>query len=280
VDLSPAGWPAGELDRYRELTGERGQSKAVAEADTAMVTGTTGAIATRAGLEALRQGGTAADAAITTALTQIAMAAGAWVSYAGFMNMIYYDAASKRVHTLHAGFGTPRGETDPASIPACTQSSGRTALVPGFFAGVQAAHDRFGKLPFDQLFAPAIYLAEQGFPVTGMVQGMLQYRKDMLLRRPDTRAIFAKNDSTMYAAGDTLRQTALAATLRRVAAEGADYIYRGDWARQLVDAVRAEGGKMAVEDLAAYEAIWGEPGRATYRGYELLGTPWPNFGAT
>lgn len=280
VDLSPARWPADTLGSYLAMTAQLGMPKALAEGDTAMVTGTTGAVAERAGLEALRQGGTAADAAITTALTQITLAAGSWVSFAGFMNLIYFDAASREVHTLHAGFGTVRGETDPTSIPACTESSGRTALVPGFFAGVQALHDRYGRLPFDRLFAPAIYFAEHGVPVTPMLQGMFAYRKDLLLKRADTRAIFGKSDTTLYVAGDTLRQPALAETLRHVATEGADYIYRGAWARQLVDAVQAEGGKLALEDLAAYQAIWGDPVRGTYRGYELLGTPWPNFGAT
>jgi gamma-glutamyltranspeptidase/glutathione hydrolase len=72
----------------------------------------------------------------------------------------------------------------------------------------------------------------------------------------------------------------LAATLREVAARGADYIYKGAWAQHLVDAVRADGGRMTLADLAEYRPIWGRPIRATYRGYELLGAAWPTFGAT
>jgi hypothetical protein len=74
--------------------------------------------------------------------------------------MVYYDAASKKVYSLNAGYNTVLEEKDPLTIPGGGKPSGRTALVPGFFAGVQAAHDRFGKLPFASLFDPAIYLVE------------------------------------------------------------------------------------------------------------------------
>jgi gamma-glutamyltranspeptidase/glutathione hydrolase len=288
VDLSPASWTPGDLDRYFALTAQLGKPKGLVEANSAMVTGTTGAFAVRAGREALRQGGSAVDAALTTALTQIALAGGAWVSYAGFFNLIYYDAGSKSVHTLNAGFNTVKGETNPATIPACIgatgmmayPASGRTALVPGFFAGVQAAHDRFGKLPFERLFAPAIYLADSGFVLPPMVGGMIRGKVEVLKRLPATRKIYFKNDTTPYQIGDRFRQPALAATLRRVAAQGAGYIYRGEWARNLVTAVQADGGKMTLDDLASYRAQWNQPIRASYRGYQLYGAAWPTFGAT
>ncbi|MFN0178345.1 MAG: gamma-glutamyltransferase [Gemmatimonadales bacterium] len=288
VDLSPGTWPAGELDRYLALTSEIGKAKGLGEGDSAMVTGTTGAFAVRAGRETLRQGGNAIDAAITTALAQIALAGGSWVSYAGFLNLIYYDAATNSVHSLNAGFNTVAGERDPATIPACLgptgmipyQPSGRTALVPGFFAGVEAAHRRFGRLPFEKLFAPAIFLADSGFKVSGILAGAFAYRKDLFKRLPATGAVFLKSGGTPYQPGDLFRQPALAATLRQVASRGADHIYRGEWARQLVAAVQADGGKMTLEDLAQYRAQWSEPIRATYRGYQLLGAAWPTFGAT
>ena len=71
-----------------------------------------------------------------------------WVSYAGIVSVIHYEAATGKVDTLSAGFGTCRAETDPASIPRPPSPSGRTALVPGFVAGAFAAHDRFGRLPW------------------------------------------------------------------------------------------------------------------------------------
>jgi gamma-glutamyltranspeptidase/glutathione hydrolase len=288
VNLSPASWPAAERDRYFALTAELGKPKGLVEADSAMITGTTGAFAVRAGREALRRGGSPVDAAITTALAQIALAGGSWVSYAGFLNLITYDVRSGSVHSLNAGFNTVRGETDPLTIPACLgpagltsyPASGRTALIPGFFAGVQAAHDRFGKLPFASLFEPAIFLADSGFPVTGILAGGLAMRQDVLKRLPATRRVFFRNDSAVWRAGDRFRQPDLAVTLRQVATLGADYIYRGKWAERFVAAVRADGGKVTLDDLSGYRALWSEPIRARYRGYDLLGAAWPTFGAT
>lgn len=285
--LSPTAWPAGDVAAALQRTAETGKPKPVAEGTKGMVTGTTGAFAVRAGREALRQGGSAIDAALTTSLTQIALAAGSWVSYAGFMNLIYYDAATKTVHSMNAGFNTIKGETDPATIPACLGAagmvayppSGRTALVPGYLAGVEAAHRRFGKLPFRRLFEPAIWLADSGFVLPPMPGAMLQSKKAVLERRPETRRVFFKDDGTMYRVGDRFRQPALAATLRQVAARGTDYIYRGEWARQLVAAVREDGGRMTLEDLADYRVQWAEPIRSQYRGYQLYGAAWPTFGA-
>jgi hypothetical protein len=129
-----------------------------------MVAATTGGAATQAGLEILKEGGTAADAAMATALCEVTHAGGSYVSFAGLMMMVYYDAASDRVYFMDAQFQTPLEEKDPRSIP---KTGGRTALVPGFMAGVQAAHDRFGKVPFPRLFEPAIALAEKGETVNG-----------------------------------------------------------------------------------------------------------------
>ena len=106
--------------------------------------------------EALQRGGTAADAALATALAQIVLKGGATISYAGILTVVYYDAASKKVYSLNAGYNTLLEEKYPTSVPR-DKPSGRTALVPGFFAGVQAAHGRFGKLPFASLLEPGTF---------------------------------------------------------------------------------------------------------------------------
>src|SRR5262245_22988150 len=109
---------------------------------------------------------------------QIALTAGSLSGYASILTMVYYDAASKKVYSLNAGYNTVLEEKEPLTIPGIGTPSGRTVLVPGFFAGVQAAHDRFGKLPFASLFDPAIYLAEKGF-VVDPVLGWINMRKDV-----------------------------------------------------------------------------------------------------
>src|SRR5262245_65249244 len=116
---------------------------------------------------------------MATSLAQIALQAGAPTSYAGILTMVYYDAASKKVYSLNAGYNTVLEEKDPLTIPGGGKPSGRTALVPGFFAGVQVAHDRFGKLPFASLFDPASYMHEREF-VVDRVLGWIKIRQDVL----------------------------------------------------------------------------------------------------
>ena len=168
--------------------------------------------------------------------------------------MTYYDAATGKAHFLNAGFNTPVEEKDPLSIPKMDPlkgggtPSGRTALVPGFMAGVQAAHDRFGKLPFRRVIEPAIALAEAGFDVDPHLAGSLRYRKDVLSRLPETRRVFAKQDGTFYARGDRFRSPN-GLDLGQVATHGAAYLYTGDGARRFVNAVRRDGGRITLRDM-------------------------------
>src|SRR6266849_3759278 len=115
--ISPAHWGEAERKRFMELEHTWGQPKPLARGRKGMVVGHTGAFAIRAGVEALRQGGSAMDAAVTTVLAQVALAGGSYISYAGTMNLAYYEAETGKVHTLDAGYGVPRAETDPHSIP-------------------------------------------------------------------------------------------------------------------------------------------------------------------
>jgi len=278
VDLSPASWPEEELQKYKELNKTFNEPAPYVASEKGMIVGTTGSLACRAGLEALMQGGSAVDAAMTTAMTQICLAAGSWVSYAGIMTMVYYDAKADKAHYMFAGYNTVQEETDPQSIPKMGEASGRTALVPGFLAGVQAAHDKFGKVPFSQLFEPAIYFAENGIEVDSMHAGMLGFRKKVLSRLPETKKIFTKDDGEFYKKGDILKQLALAQTLRNVANQGTDYIYRGEWAQKFVETVQAEGGKMTLRDLEDYSVVWAEPLQSTYKDYEIYTLNAPSIG--
>ncbi|MDH4270358.1 MAG: gamma-glutamyltransferase [Candidatus Aminicenantes bacterium] len=276
--LSPDQWPREERERYLALEDDIGKPAAAAVGSKGMVAGTSNPFAIHAGLEALKQGGSAADAVLTSALTQIALTAGSAISYAGVMTVVYYDAASGKVHTLNACFNTVQNEMDPRTIPPMGSHSGRSALVPGFMAGVQALHDRFGKLPFASLFVPAIWVAENGFTVGSMVGRWIGSQKDYLTRLPETKRIFTKENGDPYKVGDLFRQPELAETLKKVAGQGAAYIYKGDWARHLVSLVQREGGKMTLDDLAAYKPLWTEPLQETFRGYRVVSLGAPNAG--
>ncbi len=258
-----------------------------------MVSGTTGSTAIEGGVDILKAGGSAADAAMATALMQVCMAAGSWVSYAGIMTMIYFDAASGKTYSMNAAYNTVKAEPDAASLPGFETNtnirarsfhkgtyvpSGRTALVPGFMAGVQAAHDRFGKLPFARLFEPAIRCAEEGFPWSAGLSRQYAFRKEVLTRLPETKAVFWKADGSDYQPGEIFKQPVLAKTLRQVAKNGAGYMYRGPWARKFIAALQRDGGRMTLEDLASYKVIWAEPLHATYHGYDLYVHPQPARG--
>jgi len=264
-----------------------------ATASRGMVVTTTGTGAAAAGIDALKKGGTAMDAALTAAMMQPCLALGSYVSYAGIINIVYFDAASGKVFNLDGAFNTVLGETEPLSIPGIDPAalaagglnafnstpSGRTALVPGFLAGVEAAQRRFGKRPFAEIVAPAIRCAEEGVTLTPEFAGMMKSREAVLTRRADTRAIFTRQDGGLYTAGDLFRQPALAATLREVARQGVTpYVYRGDWGRQFVDALGSEGGKMTGADLEAYLPTWVEPVHTTFNGFDVYAHGLPGTG--
>lgn len=240
--------------------------KALAEGSKGMIVGTSSPLSIHAGLEVLRKGGSAADAAMAAALAQVVECGGCYVSQAGIMSMVYFDADTSRVHYLNACFNTPQEEKEPLTIPR-GKPSGRTALVPGFMMGVQEAHQRFGKLPRQAIFAPAIEMADQGFKVGPLLARFIQSRKSIISRLPETKSIFTKADGGFYAEGEHFRQPELAKTLRNVAEQGAAYIYTGDWAKQFVAAVQKEGGKITLDDMKAYRATWEEPIQKQYRGH-------------
>jgi gamma-glutamyltranspeptidase / glutathione hydrolase len=250
-----------------------------------MVSGTLSPIAVHAGAEALRQGGTAADAAATVALTQIATNLGSVASYAGVLQLLYFDAKAGRAYGLDAGWRSYRDETDPATIPPADLSVvtgqpgaavaqvdlGRQTLVPGFMAGIQAMHSRFGRLPFGVLFQPAIWYAENGVTISPLLAGYFGMQQSALSRTPEGRRFASVANGKLPAAGDRFLQPDLALTLKAVAAHGADYMYTGDWARHFVASVRAQGGKASLQDLANYKPEWRAPQELSFAGATVLG---------
>lgn len=234
-----------------------------------VIVGTSSPHAIAAGLGVLKKNGTAADAALAASLAQIVECGGSYVSYAGIFAMMYYDAKSGKVYSLDAAYNTPKHETDPDSIPGNGTPSGRTALVPGYMAGVDAAIKRFGKLPRKEVFQPAIDLADKGMEVSAMLSNFIESKQAVLSRLPEAKRIFSKPDGSFYKQGESLRQQELAATLKKVSQQGSSYMYAGDWAKHFVSAVQREGGKISMADMKAYRASWEEPLKAEFRGTEI-----------
>src|SRR5262249_46768912 len=147
-----------------------------------------------------------------------------------------------------------------------------------FFAGLQASHQRFGKLPFEALFGPPVYFAQKGFAVPKWLASAIARRRQVLTRLPEARSVFTKKDGTPYRQGDWFKQPALAETLQRIASEGVDYVYKGEWATRFVESVRREGGRITLQDMHDYEVLWQVPLRTRYRNYEIYAPTFPTTG--
>ena len=145
--------------------------------------------------------------------------------------------------------------------------------VPGTVAGFWEAHQRFGTLPWADLIAPAIRIAEEGFEVPEKLGGGMLTR----LERYDGVTNFADYFGSMTT-GELHKQPELAATLQRIAENGRDEFYKGETAELIVAEMERGGGLITMEDLAAYEAKWREPIRASWRDYEVVSAPLPSSG--
>ncbi|MGH9528888.1 MAG: gamma-glutamyltransferase [Terriglobales bacterium] len=283
ADLSPSKWKPAERSQAEqsEMAPWPLQAKII-EGKSGLVAATMSPLALRAGVEALRQGGTASDAAAAVALTQVTTALGSYVSYAGILQLVYYDAKSGKVYSLNAGWNSYLGETDPNSIPVADLgpmpfgrkptegAEGRKTLVPGFMAGIAAMHERFGRLPFDELFQPAVWYAENGVTISPLLATYFKTREKYLSRTAEGRAFMNQAGDGLPKAGDRFVQADLAKTLRGVAKEGAQYMYTGPWGQQFVGAVQREGGKATIEDMKRYQPIWEEPLSTTFLGHTIF----------
>ncbi len=278
-DISPAKWKPADKRRVEllEMSPFPPQARVI-EGQSVLISDTGSPIAVQAGLEALKQGGTAADAAATVALTQVTAVLGSYVSFAGIAQLVYYEAKTGKVYSMNAGWNSYRGEVDPKTIPAAdlgmlglgkstgTGAEGRKTLVPGFMAGIEAMHRRFGRQPFAQLFQPAIWYAENGVTVTPLMAAYFGLQSKYLSRTAEGRNFLHQGGSDAPKVGDRFVQAELAKTLRGVATQGAKYMYTGPWGQQFVAAVKSNGGKVAMEDMEDYAPRWEEPLSTTFDG--------------
>ena len=241
--------------------------------------------AARIGLDVLRQGGNAVDAAVATgfALAVTYPRAGN-IGGGGFM--VIHLAAGRRdiaidyretapARTTRDIFLDDKGEADPAK----SRDGGLAIGVPGTVAGLVLAHRKYGsgRLTLAQLLAPAIALARDGFILDGDIAETLASARPLLERWPSSVKIFFKGDAVL-SAGEKLVQTDLANSLGTIARQGVRGFYEGPVAEGIVKAVRDAGGRMTLDDLKSYRAIERAPVRGTYRGYTIVSMPPPSSG--
>ena len=242
-----------------------------------------------AGARILAEGGNAVDACVAAAFVS-------WVAESplsgpgggGFM-LVHRggDGADRLLDFFVAvpGEGLPPGErgemlaVDIAFDEHTTQEFliGPAAVaVPGMPAGLAAAHRRYGRLPWAELAAPAVELARAGVPLNAQQAFLHRILEPILRNEAESRKIYGAERPLVE--GESVVMADLAGTLEQLAAEGPDAVYRGDLARRLSEAVRAEGGSLTEADLASYRVIHRRPVRAAYRGCQFVSNPPPSSG--
>lgn len=249
--------------------------------------------ATEAGLEILRAGGSAADAAIAVQLV-LGLVEPQSSGIGGGAFMVYYAPASggrARVLTTYDGRETAPAAVTPdlfAAIPRSREgyfdavAGGRSVGTPGAVAMFALAHRQQGRLPWGDLFAPAIRLAAEGFVVSPRLQ--LLAETDPLLRQfPAARDYLFTADGKPHAVGTRLKNPAYAAVLKRIRDQGPAAFYDGGLAAAMVDAVQnapRNPGALSLADLQAYQALERPPVCGEYRVYTICGAPPPSSGGT
>ena len=151
--------------------------------------------------------------------------------------------------------------------------------VPGSVLGFQKMLDEYGTMKREQLMAPAITLAENGFVLKRGDVDLLNWGTEYFSKQPNVAAIFL-NHGRPYKVGETLVQKQLAATLREISAKGPDVFYKGDIAERVVAASKANGGLLTTKDFADYTVAETKPVTCSYRGYQIISSPPPSSGGT
>lgn len=235
-------------------------------------------LASAAGLRVLMEGGNAVDAAIAAAAV-LNVVEPMMCGIGGDLFALYHEAESGTLHGLNAT-GRAGSKADAARLRADGRtrmpSNGPLAVtVPGALDGWDELTRRFGTRPLGDLLQPAIRYAEEGFPVSEVISVQWKAAEARLARHPATAKAYLVDGKRAPAHGEVFRSPDLAATFRRIAAEGPGVFYRGGIAEAIHDFMEAEGGFVTREDLAAHDSAWVEPISTTYRGVEVFQVP-PN----
>jgi gamma-glutamyltranspeptidase / glutathione hydrolase len=243
-------------------------------------------LASRAGLEILKRGGNALDAAVAVAFTlAVVEPAAGNIGGGGFMLVRLADGKTSFFDYREMAPGKATRDmyikADGKVDEEASTLGFRSSAIPGTVAGLDLALKTYGTLKLADVMAPAIQLAETGFPVSAKLAGELEAERPGLQRNSVSRRIFL-NDGHMWHTGDTLRQLELAATLKRIAKFGAADFYRGETAHLLAADMAQLGGLITLDDLAKYQPKIREVLHANYlvngHRWEVLGSPPPSSG--
>ncbi len=241
-------------------------------------------IATKYAHEVLQNGGNAIDAAVTAGFVlAVTQPRSGNIGGGGFM--LISSEATGRVETIDYREKAPAAATRDMFLDSkgnvdknLSRFSHKSAGVPGTVAGLLLALSRYGTISRQRALAPAISLAEKGFPLPERFVKGTVFAKDWLVRSPASKKVFFKKDGSAYKAGEIFVQRDLAATLKRVAKEGRAGFYQGKTAQLVADDMRKHGGLITIDDLQDYQPKLRRPVVGTYRGYEVFSMGPPSSG--
>jgi len=231
-------------------------------------------LAAMAGIEVLLRGGTAVDAACATSFALNVVEP--YMSSPGGVATLLISRRGVRESLVSSG-QAPAAARPGAVTEADLKGGPRSIAVPGLPAAVLGLHDRYGALPRAAVFAPAIRLAEEGFPLTWKNCDFVERARPQLAYSADAEQTYLVGNArtSIPRPGMILVQKDLAATFRQIADGGVEVFYRGPIARAMARAVQDKGGWLTEADLAGYAPTWGVPVGAGFRGHEVLVPPPP-----
>lgn len=247
------------------------------------VVASSSAIASEVGVEILKKGGNAVDAAVATAFAMaVTWPTAGNIGGGGFL---IYHGVNGETAAFDFREKAPLAATktmyldEDGNVRDNSNHDGILAVgVPGTVAGLELAHQRLGSLPWEDLLQPAIDLARNGIPISWHLHDSFKGHKASWDKYPSSAKIFLREDGTFYQPGDIWVQDDLAETLERIQKDGKDGFYEGKTARMIADFMKKNDGIITREDLKKYEAVEREPIRGTYRGHEIVSMPPPSSG--
>ncbi|HLQ50408.1 MAG TPA: gamma-glutamyltransferase [Terriglobales bacterium] len=255
---------------------DRSYGRSVVITDLGIVS-TSHYLASQAGAQVLAKGGSAIDGAIA-ANAVLGVTEPMMNGIGGDLFLIYWDAKSGKLYGLNSSGWAPRKLTieflAKQGITAMPREGIHSVTVPGAVDGWSQAHVRFGRLPWKDLFGPAIYYAEHGYAVPELIHDFWAEEESKMQKTAEARRVFLPAGKVPEI-GARFTNPDLAKALRLVAEQGRDAFYKGPIAQAIVSTSSALGGTMQVEDLADFSAEWVEPISTEYRGWKVYELP-PN----
>ncbi|MCG9696811.1 gamma-glutamyltransferase [Shewanella sp. Isolate11] len=241
-------------------------------------------VATRVGVEILKQGGNAVDAAVGVGFAlAVTLPRAGNIGGGGFM-LVHLAKENKTLAIDYREVAPASADKDifldeqGNAVSKLSREHGLAVGVPGTVMGMEYALKHYGTMTLEQVLAPAIALATQGFSVTADLANSLTGVKRRISQWPSSKAIFYKPDGSDYQIGEVLKQPELAHSLSLISQHGSKGFYQGETANKIVAAVNQAGGIMTLNDLKQYQVVERQPVEGEYRGYQVVSMPPPSSG--